>query len=305
VSRPLDPERSAARTDGSAQPAGAAAEASPLTATPALLRFDTLRIARWSTRSTRLTNRTGEPIVIGNTGVESTYADDFSIARDTCRGATLAPGAQCRVDVRFTARGDGPRPGILIVEHGPSQSRTAVPIEAAGIVATSGETAALNAATANGNAPASSASPNAVSNAPPNANLNARSTGAAAGSTPSAGTAATGGDAKVQPSVVDFGQITTGVGLRAVSIQNTSSQVLAVTGMEIDGPHASEFTVSGSSCVGAQLRTGGECMVQVRASPSGPGRREARLTIWNTTPQGPYRVTLSAMGPEEPRTAPR
>ena len=58
-------------------------------------------------------NATAAPVPAGRVAVQGQAAADFSLANDTCSGATLAPGASCGVDVSFAASTRGARSAAL------------------------------------------------------------------------------------------------------------------------------------------------------------------------------------------------
>jgi hypothetical protein len=77
-----------------------------------------------------------------------------------------------------------------------------------------------------------------------------------------------------------FGQVQVGTvsDVRSVMIGNTGGQELALSGVQIAGASASEFSATGD-CAQASLPPGGSCTVRVSFSPTTPGDKMASLVV--------------------------
>lgn len=81
----------------------------PLDAAPERLDFGDQRRGRsGDVESVVFVNRTSEPVAVERSELRADRgAQGFGIADDGCRGATLPPGAECRIGVRFTPESVG------------------------------------------------------------------------------------------------------------------------------------------------------------------------------------------------------
>lgn len=139
VSPDPEPSPAAAASSGSAQGAPVAS----LQASPTVLRFGTIKAAADVTsRSLRLTNNGNAAVLVAEVAIEGTFADDFSIVRDTCHGASLGPKQRCQIDVRFSPSGDGRRTALLVVGHEsletpatPGASKVTIALDGSGAMA--------------------------------------------------------------------------------------------------------------------------------------------------------------------------
>lgn len=84
-----------------------------------------------------------------------------------------------------------------------------------------------------------------------------------------------------RPAAVDFGSVRVGQSSagREVSLTNTGSAPVAVTGLTFGGAHPADYRVSGDSCTRATLRPGRQCRVQVVFAPGDPGALPAVLRV--------------------------
>ncbi len=94
------------------------------------------------------------------------------------------------------------------------------------------------------------------------------------------GTGLTPGSITATPTSVAFPQTSTGSSSQPlnVQIQNTGGATVQLTGRNITGPQASEFSLGASTC-GSSLAANATCQIPVVFTPSQPGTRTAQLQI--------------------------
>jgi hypothetical protein len=77
---------------------------------PASLSFGPQEVTKPSSaRTVTLTNSGASPLTVGHVVVTGANAGDFAVSADACSTQSLAPGASCTVDVRFTPGAEGAR----------------------------------------------------------------------------------------------------------------------------------------------------------------------------------------------------
>ena len=93
----------------------------------------------------------------------------------------------------------------------------------------------------------------------------------------------------------DFGQVAVGTtpNARTVTLTNSGSRPLTVTGLTLTGADKADFTASG--CV-ATVPAGGTCSVVLTFTPSAVGARSATLTVASDAPGVAPTVALSGTG---------
>jgi len=101
---------------------------------PASLDFGNQVIKRAS-RSKRITiTNTGEAkLYINSVAVDGDNGEDFTLAQDTCTGATIGSHKSCIVDVTFTPAQTGTRKGGLTITDNAGDSPQKVVLTGAGI----------------------------------------------------------------------------------------------------------------------------------------------------------------------------
>ena len=88
-----------------------------------------------------------------------------------------------------------------------------------------------------------------------------------------------------------------------VTIANTGSAPLHVTGLAVGGANAGDFAVAADGCSGAAVAPGSACSVDVRFTPGDLGARAATLSFTaNTTPSAANSVALAGTGVRAPTT---
>lgn len=106
--------------------------------------------------------------------------------------------------------------------------------------------------------------------------------------------------ATLTPSTLNFNSQTLGTTSppQAVSLNNTGSATLTISGVSISGPNASDFFVANTSnnCAGGSLLVGASCTVGVAFSPQAVGNLSATLEIFDNSAQSPRTVALTGIG---------
>jgi hypothetical protein len=81
---------------------------------------------------------------------------------------------------------------------------------------------------------------------------------------------------------------------QTVTIQNTGSTQVALSGIGITGSNASDFTQT-NTCTAA-LSPNGSCTVQLTATPGAPGLRNGYVSVTSNAPDSPQYIPLSVLG---------
>jgi hypothetical protein len=81
-----------------------------------------------------------------------------------------------------------------------------------------------------------------------------------------------------------------------VTVTNTGTADLDVTGVAISGRNATEFAVASSTCETPVLPPGGTCTILVAFKPASAGAKSASLAIASDAPSGVAQVSLSGQG---------
>ncbi|MBM0257930.1 choice-of-anchor D domain-containing protein, partial [Micromonospora sp. 4G55] len=106
---------------------------------PASLSFGDQYIAdRGQANSVTVTGTSAEPTTFGAATVTGTDASSFVVTADTCKGATLAKGQTCRVDVAPVPAGAGIRTAVLELPNNSLSSPRTVPLTANGVIGSRG-----------------------------------------------------------------------------------------------------------------------------------------------------------------------
>jgi FG-GAP-like repeat/Abnormal spindle-like microcephaly-assoc'd, ASPM-SPD-2-Hydin/Beta-propeller repeat len=98
------------------------------------------------------------------------------------------------------------------------------------------------------------------------------------------------------PASLAFGnqQIGTSGATQAVTLANTGTAPLAVSGINFGGANGADFLQT-NNC-GSTVAGGSSCTIEVSFAPAGTGNRSASLTIADNTPSSPQSVSLSGTG---------
>lgn len=98
--------------------------------------FGTIAAGYSSMEAVVVTNSGTGALTIGQVGANAALAAPFSIALDTCSGATLAPGSKCDIMLRFAPASSGPFTDIFdIPSNDPDHPETAVGVMGTGTYA--------------------------------------------------------------------------------------------------------------------------------------------------------------------------
>jgi Ca2+-binding RTX toxin-like protein len=99
----------------------------------------------------------------------------------------------------------------------------------------------------------------------------------------------------VTPTLLAFGNQLEGMSSaeRTITVRNDGAPRLRPTGAALEGPDASQFSVSADTCAGANLAIGATCTVGVKFTPAGGGPRSASLKIATNGAGSPHTVELT------------
>jgi beta-propeller repeat-containing protein/centrosomal CEP192-like protein len=112
--------------------------------------------------------------------------------------------------------------------------------------------------------------------------------------------------ATVSPTSLSFGNQTQGTtsAAQAVTLQNTGSAPLTITGFSFVGTNASAFTLLSASCNQSQsLAVGASCPFNIAFAPLAAGNLSATLQILDNSAQSPRNVPLAGVGLAPPTVA--
>jgi hypothetical protein len=82
-----------------------------------------------------------------------------------------------------------------------------------------------------------------------------------------------------------------------LTLTNTGTVSMSITGFSIAGTNASDFTISSNSCT-SSLAAGGKCTVKVTFTPAALGSRSAALSVTDNACMSPQSIALSGKGTE-------
>ncbi len=104
-----------------------------------------------------------------------------------------------------------------------------------------------------------------------------------------------------RPAGGDFGAQTVGHPASTQTLVVSSTQILplSISGIALEGPDSSDFTVKSDDCTGALLALRQVCVISVGFTPSAPGTRTASIALAdNETSPAPIPLTGIGLGPE-------
>lgn len=83
---------------------------------------------------------------------------------------------------------------------------------------------------------------------------------------------------------------------QTVTVSNTGTATLTLSGLTLAGAAAADFTRAGSCAVGSNVAAGANCSIQLTFTPAAAGARSATLTIAHNASGGSSTVALSGTG---------
>jgi hypothetical protein len=86
-----------------------------------------------------------------------------------------------------------------------------------------------------------------------------------------------------------------------VGVNPLPSGTVSITGVDITGPNASDFTLLNDGCTGTTIGPGIDCQGTVQFAPSATGVRTATLTVHSDAANDPASQTISSIGGPVPR----
>jgi hypothetical protein len=101
----------------------------------------------------------------------------------------------------------------------------------------------------------------------------------------------------ISPGSIDFGSQLVGSAsaAKAITVSNTGSGTLVISGLTLVGTHASEFSIS-SGKVPINIQPGTSAVISVVFTPADKGTRSAVLSIADNAPGNPHTITLTGTG---------
>ena len=110
--------------------------------------------------------------------------------------------------------------------------------------------------------------------------------------------------ASVSPATVGFGDRAVGsTSLQSVTVKNTGSAAMSITGTSIAGAQATDFSVATNNC-GASLASGAACAISINFIPKAAGSRSATLSLSTNAAGSPHAVSLTGAGVAQLAAAP-
>ncbi|MGB7190568.1 MAG: choice-of-anchor D domain-containing protein, partial [Acidobacteriaceae bacterium] len=115
------------------------------------------------------------------------------------------------------------------------------------------------------------------------------------------GTSSAAGSATASPSSLSFGNFAVGSssGSRLVTLTNSGSSTIGISGATITGTNATDFSITSQSC-GSNLAASQSCSFHLIFAPTGTGSRTATLSITDGAANSPQTVALSGGGTPAP-----
>jgi|HubBroStandDraft_3_1064219.scaffolds.fasta_scaffold08555_3 hypothetical protein len=105
---------------------------------------------------------------------------------------------------------------------------------------------------------------------------------------------------KLAPTSLDFGaQALDTIGAAQAITVTAGSEALQIQRVQVGGPDASDFIVTGDECTGESLQPEEKCTFMVRFLPGATGARSASLTL-RTAPTADLEVSLTGEGEQLP-----
>ena len=107
------------------------------------------------------------------------------------------------------------------------------------------------------------------------------------------------------PTSLNFGERLVGTSgtSQTVTVKNTGSAPMTVSGASVGGTNASDFSVVSGSC-GSSVAAGASCSIAVNFTPSAAGTRSASLSISHNAAASPQVIGLGGTGTAPPLTGP-
>lgn len=86
-------------------------------------------------RTVTLRSTGGWPLAVGELVLEGADARSFALGSSACSGSILEPGTECRIELLFMARREGPHRAELVIPHDASAEGSRVAINGIGVAA--------------------------------------------------------------------------------------------------------------------------------------------------------------------------
>lgn len=101
------------------------------------------------------------------------------------------------------------------------------------------------------------------------------------------------------PSSWDFGHVqvkTASPPTKAITLTNTGTGPMAITGIAVSGTNAADFAESHPTCGSSLAANGGNCAINVTFTPGAGGQRNANLVVTDDAGTGSQTVPLTGFG---------
>ncbi len=267
------------------------------TASPSAISFGDVRVGNAAAAQTITLTNDGNTTVHVSTAT-LTGDSSFSVAANSCSGATLVVGAACTVQVGFAPANVGSFTANLSFSDDASNSPQTLAISG------SGADACSNSAVAPGSTCTIQVNFAPSATGPASGNITIPDD--ASGSPHTIALSGTGVQARatVSPSLLSFGSVRVGPGSTGaqqyVTITNSGTADLHLASTALVGNPA--FTI-GTTCPVTTLAPGASCRIGIYASPDTIGSRSATLQLSDDAPGSPQTVALSVTGLDGKLTA--
>jgi Ca2+-binding RTX toxin-like protein len=90
---------------------------------------------------------------------------------------------------------------------------------------------------------------------------------------------------------------------RTVTVSNTGTAPLSVSGLSLTGANAADFAISSTTCLSGAVAAGGNCTINITFTPSAAGTRSASLLIADNAGGSPQSMPLTGTGATPPPSA--
>ncbi len=97
--------------------------------------------------------------------------------------------------------------------------------------------------------------------------------------------------------------VATTAAARTVTVSNTGTGPLSISGLSLTGANAADFAISSTTCLSGAVAAGGNCTINVTFTPSAAGARSASLLIADNAGGSPQSMPLTGTGATPPPAA--
>jgi len=224
------------------------------------LNFGRVSVGEFSDRAVSIANRGDGDLIVGRVEIRGQTPGRFAIVDNGCAGATLRPGGNCRVAVRFAPREAGIYGAALIINDNSDRGQSRVTIEGAG---TAPDTARI---------------PDPERRPPARPRL----------------------DAKPDSIDFGEQRLRTISKPERIRVRNSGDGLLRIGSVSITGGDTGFFRIESDRCSGAQLAADSSCDINVVFIARSEGDFKAEIEINGDSPTGRIKLRGAVEGPERP-----